>query len=322
MARSLHADVAAACERSPLAAAATCIVVRDGAGRTAAWSSGPGAGPDEPFYAASLTKQVVGLLLALLVDEQAVDPDAPVAIFLPELPAWARSVSPRQLAHHTGGLPSTPTLREAGLAYDEAWDNAAVLAWLSRTDVPLEPPGRSRSYANLGYICLAAALERVARRPLAGLVHDRLLAPAAMAASRLLSDPDRPALRVLRGRPAPPRSLGDGGLWTTARDLSAWNLACNARRFGPRAHTLAETTGRLADGTAVDYGWGIALRTVAGRPAFSHGGWVPGFASKLVRQPGTGADIVIVTDLDDVDSVHALSLDLAERLAPAGGGGG
>lgn len=186
-------------------------------------------------------------------------------------------------------------LREAGPAYDEAWHNVATLAWLRRVDLPVAPPGRAETYANLGYICLAIALERAAGRPIADLVRDRLLVPAAMPSSRLASDPPPLAAAALRGRPAPPRTLGDGGLWTTARDLAAWNRACSARRFGERAHALAEAPGRLDDGTPVPSGWGVGLRTVGGRTAISHGGWVSGFTSKLVRQPDTGAHVVVVT---------------------------
>ncbi|MBZ2196097.1 serine hydrolase [Ruania sp. N2-46] len=56
------------------------------------------------FYAASVTKQVIGLLLA-----RAAGVDDPVRRWLPELPDWVEPVRLRHLVHHTSDLPDVTT---------------------------------------------------------------------------------------------------------------------------------------------------------------------------------------------------------------------
>ena len=53
-----------------------------------------------------------------------------------------------------------------------------------------------------------------------------------------------------------PATIGEGGLWTTPVDLERWNEAMNARAFGTTAHDLAETSGRLRDGSFMANTWG------------------------------------------------------------------
>ena len=57
------------------------------------------------MYAASLAKQVVGVLVALLVRDGRLGVEDRLRLHVPELPAWAEAVRVRHLLHHTSGLP-------------------------------------------------------------------------------------------------------------------------------------------------------------------------------------------------------------------------
>ena len=83
-------------------------------------------------------------------------------------------------------------------------------------------PGRLFAYNNAGYVLLAEAVSRIMDRPIAELAHERLFAPLGMAATRLGDESRRTA-----GHPDPPGTVGDGGLWTTAADLTTWLAAMN-----------------------------------------------------------------------------------------------
>lgn len=53
------------------------------------WPDGRLVRLTDRFYAASLAKQVTGAAAAVLVREGGLDPDLPVAHYLPDLPGWA-----------------------------------------------------------------------------------------------------------------------------------------------------------------------------------------------------------------------------------------
>src|SRR5471032_459906 len=54
--------------------------------------NGTGLGADRPTYAASLTKQLIGILVALLVVEERLDVHSSIRQALSELPAWADAI--------------------------------------------------------------------------------------------------------------------------------------------------------------------------------------------------------------------------------------
>lgn len=57
------------------------------------------------FYAASVTKQMIGLLFAGSVCAGHADLDDTLVEWIPELPAWMRTDRLRHLAHHLSDLP-------------------------------------------------------------------------------------------------------------------------------------------------------------------------------------------------------------------------
>jgi CubicO group peptidase (beta-lactamase class C family) len=271
-----------------------------------------------PMYGASLTKQMVGILLAELVAEGRVDARQSVREILPELPPWSAAIQLDHLIHHTSGLPDAAQLcREmglpAGVEGERQWTNAWVLEALGALGTAARPPGLRLEYSGVGYICLAEVVERVSGEALAERARQRLFLPLAMVDSRL----GAPAEATPVPAPRPPSTLGDGGLWTTASDLSRWNRAMNARRLGEPVHKLAESTGFLADGTPLDYAWGIRVTRRAGSRAISHGGSWPGWTSKAIRQPDIGTSVVLLTTSADIMAVNDVAWAIADGVAEA-----
>jgi CubicO group peptidase (beta-lactamase class C family) len=311
VARDLQAMVAS----SVLVQCATSVAGRDRAGATFVFNLGeigPGDAMSEHtlMYGASLTKQLMGVLFALNVLEGAMSIDDPVRSYLPELPRWADSIQLGHLAHHTSGLPGEQALRDRGTERCVGWDNRRVLRHIAEEIEPARPPGTALEYSNIGYICLAEAIERTEGLPISDVTHRRIFEPLHMASSSLSNDP----VRHRAGLPAPPRSLGDGGLWTTAQELARFNDALNAQALGPGVNELVETPGLLQDGTPVTYGWGLAVGTVNGARALHHGGHVPGWTGKTVRMPEHNVSVAVLCTSDEVVAVHETALGLAAAL--------
>lgn len=247
-------------------------------------------------YAASLSKQITAGCAAILVRAGLLDLETPLARWLPELPAWASTVRLRHLLHHTSGLSDGDVDAIVGTA-DRT--TPAILSALGQVATLRDPPGVAHTYSNAGYVCLAAALERVAGEPLPALAEDRIFAPLAMRATRYWSGPAPapPGAAPLASAHPAPLSLGDGGVWTTASDLLRWGRALNTDELSIAG--VMETPGHLDDGTPIDYAGGTGIRYHMGFRVYRHGGGWPGLRALLLRVPERGATIAILALADD-----------------------
>jgi hypothetical protein len=78
-----------------------------------------------------------------------------------------------------------------------------------------------------------------------------------------------------------------------------WNQAMNADELG--IGRLVHDPGCLDDGTPLDYGWGIGIRTHAGHQVYRHGGGWPGQRLLLARVPAPDASLVVIALADDTE---------------------
>ena len=262
----------------------------------------------ERFYAASLSKQVTGAAVAVLVQRGLLDVDAPIGAFLPDLPAWRDIVTPRHLLHHLGGLPEPDSLAGPG-----HWTSAVAMQRLRESPDLVSVPGTAYRYSNAGYICLAGVVEQVSGQLFAGFVRQSLFAPLGLLDLDFTDTPTFPQLAGMG--PALPLSLGDGGIWTTASAFAGWLDHQNRDTLGLAA--LVQQAGRLADGTPTDYGWGIGIRAFRGHPYFIHGGGWPGATAKAVRCPELGIAVAALAAGDSTDQLGELVDRVLELAADA-----
>jgi CubicO group peptidase (beta-lactamase class C family) len=256
------------------------------------------------FYGASVTKQLMGVLLARAVVEGAAAADDPVRRWLPDLPDWTAPIRLRHLIHHTSGLPDAadPALGVPG-------SNAEVIDRLRRAPPERLLPGAGYAYNNAGYVLLAEALAQILGRPIAEAAANGLFAPLALSDTRL------GGRAVSLQQPDPPRTVGDGGLWTSISDLTRWLQACNKEAFGAAVHRLAETPTRLGDGSPVDYAWGVRVTPAPYGRVITHGGSWPDWLAKTVRVPERQVAVAILSVGAEERAVSDTGLRLAQILA-------
>lgn len=144
-------------------------------GRQTYEADAPAVTPDTIYDVASLTKVVATTTMAMiLVDEERLDLDAPVASFLPRFVGRDKeAVTVRHLLTHSSGLDWWAPL------YEEARGREAYLERIQAMDLVYEPGAKSL-YSDLGLILLGELLERVAGRPLDVFVGERVFAPLGM----------------------------------------------------------------------------------------------------------------------------------------------
>lgn len=259
-----------------------------------AWPDGRPVTPDDQFYAASLAKQVTGAALALLVQDGRIDPDLPIAIYLDgHLPGWSQTVTARQLAQHTAGLPAAGVL-EASIPGH--WTTLSVLAALR--ELPMVTSG-AHLYSNVGYVLLAELIAAVSGQTFAAFVESRL-------GLHFPTDISAFPQTAMLGRTLP-LSHGDGGLWTTAADYARWLHRQNRDEFGIEAMVTEPGPG--------DYGWGLGLRRFRGELLLIHGGTWQGASAKAVRSPALGVGAVALVAGDEIDRVVRLVDAVLDSMA-------
>jgi CubicO group peptidase (beta-lactamase class C family) len=191
------------------------------------------AAPTTPFYLASSTKSFTALLAALLATRGALDLDAPLSRYMPDLrlppERPADSVTLRQLLTHTMGFSNEAVV--ARTAYTGEHTPAQLLELLRGSTVT----DRAFHYDNLGYVVASLAIDRVTRRPWQRLLDAVLFRPLGMhRTTAFMSEAARWGVAVpyWAGADSVPRRLvqfkrdetmhAAGGVVSTAEDLARW----------------------------------------------------------------------------------------------------
>jgi serine beta-lactamase-like protein LACTB, mitochondrial len=140
------------------------------------------ASPAHRFRLGSVSKIFTATLTAILAARGAIDLDAPISNYLPELPARHRATTLKQLLTHRGGLRHYSDrdfdLAAPGGSIDlrNYPDNRSVLAIFIDDDL-VAPPGTRVSYSTYGYTLAQVVLESAIGVPFLELLQRELAEP-------------------------------------------------------------------------------------------------------------------------------------------------
>jgi len=259
------------------------------------------------FRLASLTKPFTAMAIMLLIRDGRLTLDERVADVLPDFPAYGREIRIRHLLTHTSGLRAYQDF-VPGSSTRHVKDRD-VLALLGRTDTLLFPPGSAFRYGDSGYAILALVVETVSGQPFAAFMRDRIFTRAGMM-STVVWEPGISAVRNRALGYAPTASgfrladhsntstvLGDGGIYSSVRDLVAWDRALDERTLiDARLQQLAWTPAALADGTPTHYGLGWFIERAADGTRVFHRGDTSGFSNFIVKYPERKQTLLVLTN--------------------------
>lgn len=184
-------------------------------------------------------------------------------------------------------------------------------------------PGERFSYCNGGYVVLALIAERVAGMPFPELLRERVCVPAGMRDTEFLrSDelPDRTAVGYLpidgvsrtNVFHLPVRGSGDGGIYSTVADISAfWQslIAGSIVSAGWVAETLRPRSDVPAE--SMRYGLGFWLHHSADTVMLE--GCDPGVSFRTVHDPRSGITHTVISN--NSDGAWPVTRRLDEQLA-------
>jgi CubicO group peptidase (beta-lactamase class C family) len=103
--------------------------------------------------------------------------------------------------------------------------------------------------------------------------------------------------------------VGDGGLFSTVEDVLHWDQNFYDGKVGGSALlALMQTPGRLSDGTAIEYAFGLMVRDHAGLRTVVHSGGFMGYRTIIQRFPDERFSVIVLCNEGSASP---------EQLAPA-----
>ncbi|RKH25900.1 serine hydrolase [Corallococcus sp. CA041A] len=271
--------------------------------------------PRSVFSIASISKQFTAFSIGMLAQEGKLSLDDDIRKYVPELPAYGKTITLAHLMHHTNGLREQGQLLNlAGWRGDDVSTEADILWALSRQRGVNFEPGTEVLYGNAAYTLLASVVKRVSGQSLRAFTDERIFKPLGMTDTRF-----REEHTELFPRRAWGYTSRDGGGWrlsdshsdhygasnlySTIGDLLKWEQNLLDARIGGQALVaLVRTSGRLNDGTATGYGGGLRLAGYRGLDMVSHDGMDGGYRTESLLFPAQRVAIVTLCNSGTIDA--------------------
>lgn len=268
---------------------------------------------DTRYRIASITKAFTATAVMLLVEDERIQLDDTIGMYLPDLrDDIGERVTIEQLLTHSSGLHWLSPVETSDGDFGGGYPTTrSLIAWISENVGFIEEPGTVGTYSNAGYVLLAGLIESVTGQTLEDVIQERICTPAGLKSTTFES-----ALGIDDGLATGYRcragkyfyggyvdmrlARGNGGLIATAEDIYRF-----ARAFQSGRLVDDETAKRML--TPVSNRWGFAwtIRNEpdgyppgTGRLVVHRGSNGFGFKSQLVLSLDADWTIVLLTNLD------------------------
>jgi CubicO group peptidase (beta-lactamase class C family) len=227
---------------------------------------------------------------------------------MPEMPAWATTVTVGQLMHQTSGIPEYVGLLEAHgyQLSDRTTEDQALQALVAVPKLEFQP-GSQFEYSNSNYLLLGEIVRRVAREPLPQFLTEQIFQPLGLA---MALDPTGPipdkAVSYEKGSDGYRATesgwgqVGDGGIQTTPIQLVDWADNYRTGRLGGSELLDAQLAGAgpTEPGGADRYGAGIYLMA---NGTLDHDGAWGGFVTAFRVSKDRNTSLAISCNTDKLD---------------------
>jgi CubicO group peptidase (beta-lactamase class C family) len=301
--------------------------------------------PETNFRLASCTKQFTAMAIMLLVHDGKLKYEQNLAEIFPEFPSYGATITINGLLHHISGIPDYETLMEqeeksGGRKWTEENQihDADVLALLEKERLPLFPPGTKWAYSNSGYVVLGLIVAKVSGKSFGDFLQERIFAPLKMdqtvayergkneVANRAFGNSRDGGAWKQTDQSSTSATLGDGGVYSSLRDLAKWDEALAKNTLLSETEMRAALTPAAlvggaktvwpadqdrAAGTPVAYGFGWFLDPYRGHARMWHYGESMGFhtyierfgasASETGRPDQSALSIIVLCNRTDLD---------------------
>ncbi len=262
----------------------------------------------------SISKQFVGMCIAILAEQGRLSFDDDIRAYLPEMPDYGQPITLRHLLHHTSGIREYLTLvrligKPEGSGF--GYTTRELVDLLARQEALNFEPGERFSYTNSGYFLLAEIVTRVSGLKASRFAQENIFDPLGMTNTRFYDDPNAIISNLAFGYSPTPdgpyrldilRSevIGDLGVITTIEDFHRWDENFYHNRLGAGTQRLIATMvteGRTNDGEQLSYGFGLRRGSYRGLRTMSHSGSAVGYVADFLQFPDQRFSVVVFSNL-------------------------
>jgi CubicO group peptidase (beta-lactamase class C family) len=290
--------------------------------------------PQSVFYMGSVSKQFTAASVVLASEQGYLSLDDDVRKYVPEVPSYGKTITLRQMLHHTSGFRDILGLiLLAGRNFEDIHPTPELLDLLSRQKALNYMPGDEYLYSNTNFFLFSVIIKRATGKPLSQFAEENIFKPLGMTHTRFYDDHSVVVPgRVPAYEPRPSGGfrvdwstnfdkIGDGGLMSSVDDLLLWDRNFYANKLG-KGTLLKEmqTPGVLNNGKQIEYALGLTISTYRGLPIVEHGGALFGYRTELLRFPQQKFSVITLCNLGTSNpgrlSYQVADLYLAGQLSP------
>lgn len=289
--------------------------------------------PESVFYMGSVSKQFTAASVVLAAEHGYLSLDDDIRKWVPEIPNYGKTITLREMLHHTSGLRDVlGLLLLAGRNFEDIHSTPELLDLLSHQKALNYTPGDEYLYSNTNFFLMSVVIPRATGKPLSQFAEENIFKPLGMTHTRFYDDRSV----VVPGRVAAyePRQsggfrvdwstnfekIGDGGLMSSVDDLLLWDRNFYDNKLG-KGTLLKElqTPGVLNNGKPIEYALGLVISTYRGLPVVAHGGALFGYRTEIQRFPQQKFSTIILCNIGTSDTVRlsnqVADIYLADQLA-------
>ena len=264
--------------------------------------------PGTPMRIASLSKQFLCAVVAMLHNEGALSIHDDIRAHIPTLPDYGRRITLAHLMSNQSGIRDFLELHLlSGGSFAEHRSAESCLDLVRSVQGLNFEPGSDFAYSNTGFMLLTGVVEAIEGRPLEESLEARIFGPLAMRSTRLVRCDDPPipnrALPYVETAKGLEPGLwgipldGAGGVVSTVDDLMIWAQNLRSPRVGNAKMFAAMTTASpFADGSPSIYGYGFSALTYRGQRTFGHHGQLPGLFAEIASFPELDTTIALIAN--------------------------
>jgi CubicO group peptidase (beta-lactamase class C family) len=272
--------------------------------------------PQTPSRIGSISKQFVGMCIAILAEQGKLSLDENIRKYFPDWPEYNGQITLKHLLYHTSGVREYLTLVELmgkpeGSGY--VYTPKELVRTLARQKELNFKPGEMYSYSNSGYFLLSEIVSRVCGEKTSTFAKKYLFDPLGMTNSHFHDDPNKIVKNRAYGY-SPKKGdgfridivrlkvIGDLGVFTTIEDFLKWDQNFYKNKLGKGTQELINsmlTKGKLNNGEELTYGFGLRIDNYRGLKTISHGGSAVGYQAQFMQFPSQKFSVVILSNLSN-----------------------
>jgi serine beta-lactamase-like protein LACTB, mitochondrial len=307
------------------------------------WSAGFGMADLENFVPAthftlfrlgSISKPITATAILQLSERGKLDLDAEVQKYCPAFPKKEWPITTRELLGHMGGIRHYNQDGKGDIPDDSAKHFASMEESLQifASDPLVAKPGTKFQYSTYGYTVLGCVLEGAASEKYVDYVKENIFEPAGMTETQADDffaivphrsrwyHKDKGGVLQNAGVLDSSYKIPGGGLISSADDMAQFEIAILANKLlKPATREVMWTPQKAADGSQNGYALGWETQKKYGLALVEHTGGQQGTSTSILLVPGRRAGIVVLANMDNVDSatlsteILKIVLDLKDK---------